>query len=378
MRRRTSAGCRSTSNPATRARPPVGASIVLRMWKSVDLPPPFGPSTPKISPSRTSNDTPESATRAPYRCTRFSAATITTGAYRQQQSVEQGQVNHGREKDLPRTLSRTVERHPQPGIQEYQAECERTEKINGSRHSQKARSQARRNQQQPAEHDLARGRLPVGLDHRQHNDPGALVVFAIHPGNGKEVRKLPQEKDSEECPGFGSESSGRGRIPDQRRHRAGERADRGCVRRTLFQWRVQEQVASKRRQAPERGHQVHLQGEIHEAEDRKRDPENQRTLGADTARWNRPPARPPHLRIRAALVPLVQRSGAGRQEAGAEQRVERRQPAEAAAVETEIITDGRAHQDEPGNSRLRQFEVVPHGRAAALNGCADAVFTIPP
>jgi hypothetical protein len=38
--------------------------IVARMRKSV-LPPPFGPSSAKSSPSRTSNDTPASASRSP-------------------------------------------------------------------------------------------------------------------------------------------------------------------------------------------------------------------------------------------------------------------------------------------------------------------------
>ncbi len=58
-------GSRSTSWPAMMARPSVGTIMVDRMRKSVDLPPPFGPSRPKISPFFTSKLTFESATRSP-------------------------------------------------------------------------------------------------------------------------------------------------------------------------------------------------------------------------------------------------------------------------------------------------------------------------
>ncbi len=48
------------------ARPPEGTISVDRMRKVVVLPLPFGPSSPKISAGRTSNDTPAKATRSPY------------------------------------------------------------------------------------------------------------------------------------------------------------------------------------------------------------------------------------------------------------------------------------------------------------------------
>jgi len=54
-----------TSWPQIEARPWVGAIKVERMRNSVDLPPPFGPSKPKISPCFVSKLTPESATRSP-------------------------------------------------------------------------------------------------------------------------------------------------------------------------------------------------------------------------------------------------------------------------------------------------------------------------
>ena len=61
MLRRTSAGSRATSCPMISARPPEGTISVERMRKVVVLPLPLGPSRPKISAGRTSNDTPARA-----------------------------------------------------------------------------------------------------------------------------------------------------------------------------------------------------------------------------------------------------------------------------------------------------------------------------
>src|SRR5579872_7033397 len=53
------------SNPLTRAVPDVGGSSVTSIRMSVDLPAPFGPSRPKISPSSTANEMPFTAVNAP-------------------------------------------------------------------------------------------------------------------------------------------------------------------------------------------------------------------------------------------------------------------------------------------------------------------------
>ena len=50
MRNRTSTGCFTTSLPATVAVPDVGSSSVVSMRTAVDLPAPFGPRKPYISP----------------------------------------------------------------------------------------------------------------------------------------------------------------------------------------------------------------------------------------------------------------------------------------------------------------------------------------
>src|SRR6187397_933514 len=65
MRRRTSSPDLVTSRPSTRATPWVGASRPQRMRISVDLPEPFGPSRPKISPRGTRSETLSSARTLP-------------------------------------------------------------------------------------------------------------------------------------------------------------------------------------------------------------------------------------------------------------------------------------------------------------------------
>src|SRR5947209_6722716 len=67
MRRRTSDGARTTSNPATRAEPSVGGSNVVSIFTSVLLPAPFGPINPKIVPGSTTSVRWSTATMRPNR-----------------------------------------------------------------------------------------------------------------------------------------------------------------------------------------------------------------------------------------------------------------------------------------------------------------------
>src|SRR5574340_1176577 len=66
-----------TSNPATVPEPPVGAKIPVSMRIVVDLPAPFGPRKPKISPFCTSKLTPFTTMKLPKRFSRF----LTTTAF---------------------------------------------------------------------------------------------------------------------------------------------------------------------------------------------------------------------------------------------------------------------------------------------------------
>src|ERR1035437_3476726 len=64
-----------TSNPATVPVPPVGAKIPVSMRIVVDLPAPFGPRKPKISPFPTSKLTRFTAMKLPKRFSRFFTTT---------------------------------------------------------------------------------------------------------------------------------------------------------------------------------------------------------------------------------------------------------------------------------------------------------------
>src|ERR1700694_2533334 len=72
MLRLTSSGCLATSKPPTVARPEVGGNSPQRIRIVVDLPAPFGPRKPKISPRFTSSETLSTATKSPNRLVRRS------------------------------------------------------------------------------------------------------------------------------------------------------------------------------------------------------------------------------------------------------------------------------------------------------------------
>ena len=63
--RRTSSGCATTSAPAITAVPDVGMMSVVSIRSSVDLPAPFGPRSPRISPDATSNEMASTAVNVP-------------------------------------------------------------------------------------------------------------------------------------------------------------------------------------------------------------------------------------------------------------------------------------------------------------------------
>ncbi len=46
---------------------------------------------------------------------------------------------------------------------------------------------------------------------RQHQVTGAIIILAVHPGDGHKVRELPEEEHRVECPGL------EGQLPDSRR-----------------------------------------------------------------------------------------------------------------------------------------------------------------
>src|SRR2546429_4406767 len=66
MLRRTVARSATTSWPATLAAPEVGSARVHRILIVVDLPAPFGPRKPNVSPAATSKSMPRTASTSPY------------------------------------------------------------------------------------------------------------------------------------------------------------------------------------------------------------------------------------------------------------------------------------------------------------------------
>jgi hypothetical protein len=68
---RTPSDCLTTSKPLITAVPDVGGSSVTIIRISVDLPAPFGPSRPKISPSSTAKLMPLTAVKSPNVLTMF-------------------------------------------------------------------------------------------------------------------------------------------------------------------------------------------------------------------------------------------------------------------------------------------------------------------
>ena len=65
MLRRTAARSRTTSKPATLASPAVGFASVQRILIVVDLPAPFGPRNPNVSPACTARSRPRTASTSP-------------------------------------------------------------------------------------------------------------------------------------------------------------------------------------------------------------------------------------------------------------------------------------------------------------------------
>jgi hypothetical protein len=71
MERRTLSASATTSKPLITAVPEVGGRSVVSMRMSVDLPAPFGPRRPKISPSSTVKLSPFTAVKSPNFLTMF-------------------------------------------------------------------------------------------------------------------------------------------------------------------------------------------------------------------------------------------------------------------------------------------------------------------
>ena len=83
----------ASSPPRNRIEPAVGRRAPDRQLKRVVFPEPFGPMSPRISPSSTSNETPQSAVNPPKRLVR--AETLSNAPYLAANGEEAGRGSTG-------------------------------------------------------------------------------------------------------------------------------------------------------------------------------------------------------------------------------------------------------------------------------------------
>ncbi len=98
-------------------------------------------------------------------------------------------------------------------------------------------------------------------------DAGAGVVFAIHPADGHEVWKLPDEEDGEESDAGPLDDAAGGGPADERRESPGEGSDEGVDRGDALERRVDGDVADGGEERERSGEEVGGVGEIERAEE---------------------------------------------------------------------------------------------------------------
>ena len=74
-----------------------------------------------------------------------------------------------------------------------QSQDERAVEIIDSGHAKHGGEHADRNQDRGSGDDQAEGAVARAVNYRKHEDSGAAVIFAVHPGDGHEVRELPEK-----------------------------------------------------------------------------------------------------------------------------------------------------------------------------------------
>ena len=142
---------------------------------------------------------------------------------------------------------------PEANLDKAGAGDESAKEIEDSSKAHDRREQADGDKRGSIKNDLAEGAPAVFVDNGKHEDPGAGVVFTIHPGNGVEVGELPDEEDGEEEPGACVEFAGGGGPADHRRDSAGDRADKGGPDGALLERRVSEEIAEGSEDTEEAG-----------------------------------------------------------------------------------------------------------------------------
>ena len=200
---------------------------------------------------------------------------------------------------------------------------------------------------------LLRRAAAVGVHVRQHHETGLGVFVAVKPGDGHEMRNLPERQNREQRPAFAAQFIARRRPAHQRRQRAGNRADERVHPRHALERRVNEKIADRSHRADDAGQRIDERRQINQAGDRTHAAKNGNGRRLQAARRQRPARRAAHFGVVFAFEQLVQRRRAGRDERGAEQRVKHQQIIHRAAF-AEIKADESRQQHQRGQPRLDQ------------------------
>ena len=93
--------------------------------------------------------------------------------------------------------------------QETPARAAARRQINRAGHAETATGQqAHRYQAQRVAHRLVPRALPVRINARQHDETRLRIFIAVHPGDGEEMRNLPEKQNREQRPPFAREFAG--------------------------------------------------------------------------------------------------------------------------------------------------------------------------
>ena len=187
------------------------------------------------------------------------------------------------------------------------------------------RHQAHRHQHQGRDHGLRAGARPLGSTTGSICKPAAAYSLAIDPGDGHEVRKLPEEHDQEQRRRpAGPSGAPTAAQPISTGSAPATAPTAVFARRARFERRVNPDIQQPRSASPKRGGQP-----VDRQQPDNRTPativtraERRALRRRQAAGRQRPIGGPRHAGVAVALQPLVQRAGAGGHQRGANERVD--------------------------------------------------------
>src|SRR6476659_239858 len=113
-------------------------------------------------------------------------------------------------------------------IEECEPENQCSSEINLAGHVNECWCESDGYQQKQRQDDLAGQCFPFRLNDCQHLYVATFVIFPVHPGDGMEMGKLPQEQHAKQNPRFQRKMSARRCKADERRHCAWNCAHRSA------------------------------------------------------------------------------------------------------------------------------------------------------